>query len=414
MRLSNKLEVISKLLNNKLEVMSNNGRLLLSPKAGVVSIIAAFFLIAGLSACRPVHQFPEPKDPTEQPDDPNNPNNPDNPDDPDEPVLPPDYPDDPDLKVSIPLRLKYYPDFYLWEHNYDPVIGKIEEANPGLEIYPGHPGVSDKYSNIQESGFIETHVKVYLTTYRSYFVEDYTYLEEIKGDYDRDMTIDLYPEFSYEIGFWSHLRFDEFSNPFYDFSDFNRVSIINDNYAANTDYRDGFSGSINIITEKEYYEPIEIPMTRPMGKFELVTTDLSEFLDRETTRRNLPNRARADDYRVIFSFPMYYPSSYSLMDDRLENSSTGVRFETQMVVTGESEASLGFEYVMLNDNDDAAVQAKVDIYDTEGTHVAGSATLTIPMKRDHHTLLRGAFLRELGEGGIGIDPSFNGDHNVIW
>ena len=83
-----------------------------------------------------------------------------------------------------------------------------------------------------------------------------------------------------------------------------------------------------------------------------------------------------------------------------------------MTVTGQSEASLGFEYVMLNDNKDAAVQTRVDVYDLDGNQVAGSSTLTIPMRRDHHTLLRGAFLSMDGGGGVGIDPGFNGDHNV--
>ena len=151
-----------------------------------------------------------------------------------------------------------------------------------------------------------------------------------------------------------------------------------------------------------------------MGKFELVTTDLSEFLDRETEVRQLSRRASVEDYRVIIAFPMYYPNSYSARDDRLENATTGVSFETVMTVTGESEASLGFEYVLLNDIADGGVQARVDVYRLDGTHVAGSAMLTIPMRRDHHTLLRGAFLGTEGSGGVGIDPGFNGDHNVTW
>ena len=121
-----------------------------------------------------------------------------------------------------------------------------------------------------------------------------------------------------------------------------------------------------------------------------------------------------EDYRVVISFPGYYPSSYSAMDDYLENSSSGVAFATQMTVTGVGMASLGFDYVMLNNILSGGVQARVDVYRLDGTRVAGSKTIDIPMRRDYHTLLRGAFLSMEGSGGVGIDPGFNGDHNITW
>lgn len=323
-------------------------------------------------------------------------------------------PDEDVEKIAVPLRLVFDPDFYVWEHHYDPILGKVIEDNVGLDVFPEHPGTSWKYTNIPKTGFQKIHVKAYLSSNRSVIAADETFVRSVDGTLDTDVNIMLEPGVSYDIVAWSHLIPDADGAAFYDPSDFNRVSIIPDNYVGNTDLRDAFGGRVRAQIDETAEDATVVRMRRPMGKFELLTTDLSEFLDRETSRRGLPSRARADEYTVIISFPAYYPSSYSVIEDHLENSLGGVGFRTRMTVTGESEASLGFEYVLLNDISDSGVQTRVDIYDLQGTHVAGSSTITVPMSRDRHTLLRGAFLSTQGSGGVGIDPGFTGDHNVIW
>ena len=369
--------------------------------------VSLLLVVLTLAACD-VHQWPE-----LHPDNPDVPNYPDVPNNPDVPNGP-DDPIDPDIpKMTIPMRLEYETDFYLWEHKYDPLLGKVEEENPSLSLFPDYPGTSDKYDNTQPSGILQVYAKVYsASTSQCVSVQNYTF--NIDGTYDTDFELEIPNSGIYDIVVWTHIAEDEAAVPFYNPANFNQVHIITDNYKGNTDYRDGYRGKIRIDAATEINGRYIVLMNRPMGKFELITTDLSEFLDRETEARRLYTRARPEDYRVVISFPMYYPASYSAIDDRLENSYTGMSFETQMTVTGDSEASLGFEYVMLNNISDGAVQTQVNVYRLDGTRVAGSSMFTIPMRRDHHTLLRGAFLSTEGNGGVGIDPGFNGDHNITW
>lgn len=377
--------------------------------APVAAVVMMFAVAVSMCGCA-VHQWPEQK---EEP-------------------LPPTPDDD---KTEIALRLEYEPDLYLWEHKYDPVLGSVEETYPDSDIYPDYPGASLRYANVSAEGYVEVCVRAFPTAGASRSVAEHTFVMPADGvSYDTEFRMELPDVGAYDIVVWSHLLHEENGARYYDPSDFNRVSIISDNYSGNTDLRDGFRGRISVEAVKDEAEgdgdaggedgvgatkaakPVHtVLMRRPMGKFELVTTDLSEFLDRETVRRSLPTRARAEDYRVVISFPYYYPSSYSAMEDRLENSSAGVSFETRMTVTGVSEASLGFEYVMLNDTSESGVQTQVNVYDLDGNRVAGSAMFTVPMRRDNHTLLRGAFLSLEGNGGVGIDPGFNGDHNLpLW
>lgn len=361
----------------------------------IIMVLVGVFL----TACD-VHQWPEqhvnpPSGPTPDP----------NPD----PGPSPDIP-----KVTIPLRLEYETDFYVWEHKYDPVLGTIEEINPSLDIYPDYPGTSSKYTNVVPTGLVQTYVKVFPVSEPSRCVAEQTFTYEVNGSYDTDLELEIPENNLYNIIVWSQLLETSEALSFYDPSNFSQIHIVPDNYKGNTDYRDGYRGWLRVDATTAATTQNVIRMKRPMGKFELVTTDLSEFLDRETEVRHLSARASANDYRIVIAFPMYYPSSYSALDDRLENASTGVAFETRMMVTGDSEASLGFEYVMQGDNADGGVQTSVSVYRLDGTRVASSSVFTIPMRRNHHTLLRGAFLTMEGSGGVGIDPSFNGDHNITW
>lgn len=351
-------------------------------------IAALIIAMLTLTACD-VHQFPEQH-------------------------IQPEPPQPEQPKVTVPLRLQYQPDLYIWEHKYDPLLAKVEEIDPTLSIFPDYPGTSAKYTNIAPSGQVQVHIKAFPTSAPTRCVAEQTLTYDIDGTYDTSLNLELPAYATYNIIVWSQLLKHPDSPPFYDPTSFSQVHIIPDNYEGNTDYRDAFRGKATIDVTTTINGDNTIYMKRPMGKFELITTDLSEFLDRETETRRLPTRATVQDYRVTISFPGYYPSSYSAMNDYLENASTGIAFQTTMTVTGTSEASLGFEYVLLNDTPNGGVQTRIDVYRLDGTRVAGSATFTIPMRRDHHTTLRGAFLSMEGSGGVGIDPGFNGDHNITW
>lgn len=368
----------------------------------MLAALAAAVACLVLGACE-VHQFPEQQD-----------------------VYPPE-PGPDTVWVTVPLRLVYDLDVYLWPHRYDPLLASVEPDASADTPFPDRPGASDRYANLAAEGVIVTHVQALAAAGTARVVTSRTFTRTLDGTpYDTDsIALDVPAGGVYDLYVWSHLLADTAAAPFYDYTDFNRVHLVADSYDGNTDYRDAFRGTVRVEAPAPAeadtagsatgdVEPYVVGMKRPMGKFELITTDLSEFLERETVRRSLTVRADVGDYRVVISYPMYYPASYSAIEDRLENVYTGMQFSTRMTVTGDSEASLGFDYVLLNNVSDAGVQVVVNVYDLGGARVAGSATFTVPMRRDYHTRLRGAFLSTPGNGGVGIDPGFNGDHNVTW
>lgn len=321
----------------------------------------------------------------------------------------------PDLPEKLMLRLHYETDFWIWEHLYDPKQNEYPvELYPDADFDAAHPGTTEVYDNRQSSGLMDIRVRVYNRTNLSNCVAEYDFVREVSFGYDCEVELEL-DEGNYEIVVWSHLLESSGTQPFYAASDLRSIGLIDDNYAGSTDLRDGFRGrtGFEFSTETRERAVCEVEMRRPMAKFEFVTTDLSEFLDAETVRRSLPTRASAEDYEVVISYPFYYPNAYNAIVDDIASGS-GYRFSTSMSVTGESEASMGFDYVFINDIADGRVQVQVTVLDLYGQQVANSQIIMLPVRRDCHTVLRGAFLSMGASGGVGIDPDYEGDHNIVF
>lgn len=320
-------------------------------------------------------------------------------------------------KVPVRLHLRYYPDFWLWEHFYDPKTGEIVEAYKNAAVDEEHPGTTARYSGQCDHGTMRYLLRFYKPGKVESYTHEVSFTRNVNGGYDCD-TILYFDPGGYDVGAWSDLYENKGDELFYDPSNFLKICLQLDDYRACTDYRDSYRGIQQILVQPKdgtnEMQETYIDMRRPMAKFEFVTTDLSEFLERETDRRQLPTRAKAEDYIVKMVYAGYLPSAYSAIDDRLVDSSTGVSFTSSLTVTGESEASMGFDLVMINDIPNAAVSVQVQVYDIEGELVAASMVIPVPLRRNHHTLLRGAFLTVGGDGGIYIDPTYDGDYNIFF
>ena len=161
-------------------------------------------------------------------------------------------------------------------------------------------------------------------------------------------------------------------------------------------------------------DTLDVVMQRPLAKFEFVTNDVVEFIDKESTRiaskangnkaastDDTPTRAvNIEDYKVVFYYVGFMPHAYSMHTDKPVDSSTGVMFESTLKKLSESEASMGFDYVFVNGK--------------KGTQLSLTEPIEVPLKRSHHTILTGMFLMSEASGGVTINPDFDGDHNLIF
>lgn len=323
-----------------------------------------------------------------------------------------EWPETPEF-VKLHLRLNYETDMTEWEHLYD-----------GAEVI--EQGLGETYDNHRDYGKIRYIVRTYPVSEKMRTTSDYTqefvFTKDISEGYDHEVTLDVLPG-DYNVMVWSDLVQTSGESCFYDAANFAEI-MLQGEHKGNTDYRDAFRGTNSISLVADYIEQIpdtlDITMQRPLAKYEILSTDLKEFIDKEykylqmkaeTRGEELPTRVNTDDYKVTIYFSGYMPVAYNMNTDKPVDSKKNVMFESKLNVLSENDASLGFDYVFVN-NDKSAVTVQIGLYDKEGVQLALSNPVNVPLQRNHHTILKGSFLMQEASGGIIINPDFDGDYNV--
>ncbi len=318
-------------------------------------------------------------------------------------------------KVDVVLKLDYETDMTIWEWNYE--YGNLAEQ-----------GLADTYDNSRSSGQIRYVIRTYPITSKSRSMSDYTqefvFTKDIATGYDNEVTLSIIPG-EYELMVWSDLIQEDGLEHFYNTLNFDEIKLEGD-YKGNDDYRDAFRGKTQMEVVSDYVEKtpetISITMQRPLAKYEFYSDDLQEFIDEElqylskmaqTKGEEIPTRVNTADYKVIIFYPGYMPNTFNVRTDKPVDSTVGIQFESQINVTNENEASLGFDYVFVN-GAEAGVTVQIGLYaKDDNRQVALSNPITVPLIRSHHTVLRGSFLTQKASGGLVIDPSFDGNHNIV-
>ena len=330
-----------------------------------------------------------------------------------------EWPDTPE-SVKFHLRLNYETDMTEWHHLYDG--GNVLEQRYG-----------ETYDNHLNSGQIRYVVRAYPISEKQRtsqnVMQEFVYTKDIARGYDHEVTLDL-PEGNYNIMVWSDLVKFNTDTPFYDAANFALIKL-QGNHQANTDHRDAFRGtnSISLVADimERVPDTLDIAMQRPLAKFEFVTDDVLEFLDKEATRvASKANGGKAalddaaasrviniEDYKVVFYYVGFMPNTYSIYTDKPVDSALGVLFESTLKKISESEASVGFDYAMVN-GIKSSVTVKIGIYDKEDEQLSLSDPIEVPLQRNYHTIIRGMFLMSETSGGVIINPEFDGDHNLIF
>ena len=324
-----------------------------------------------------------------------------------------EWPDTPEF-VKLHLRLNYETDMTEWHHLYDGV-SVIEE------------GFGETYDNHQDYGKIRYIVRTYPVSEKQRTSQNYTqefvFTKDIAEGYDHEVTLEVLPG-NYNFMVWSDLVQTSGDSHFHNADNFAEITLQGE-HKGNTDHRDAFRGtnSISLVADIMEHTPdiLDITMQRPLAKYEFLTTDLKEFIDKEykylqkeaaTRGENPPTRVNTDDYKVVFYYSGYMPNAYNMNTDKPVDSKMGVLFESKIDILNENEASLGFDYVLVNGKQ-SAVTVQIGLYDKEDRQLALSTPINVPLQRNLHTLIKGSFLIEETSGGITINPDFDGEHNIV-
>lgn len=184
-------------------------------------------------------------------------------------------------------------------------------------------------------------------------------------------------------------------------------------YTGSTDYRDCLYGTAALDLRPYRNEwnakvQVEVDMVRPLAKYELVATDVQDFL-----RKTKKQRADDETYTITFSYGFYLPTVFNVLSGKPADSRTGITYTTPLSVPtdGQEECTIGTDFVFVN-GAESFVSLSMEIRDGGGKVVSRTTGLQVPYRRGHLTTVRARFLTNEMQGGVDIDDEFEGDIDI--
>lgn len=209
------------------------------------------------------------------------------------------------------------------------------------------------------------------------------------------------------------------SGVIYSLDDLSNINF-GDVYPGNTDAKESYEARFDLnVASDDWFSRNEVmqSLVSPMGCIEVISTDVEEFIKHEMTRlENDGAGTRVDlwqweDYYVLWKFDMYHPTRYNAYTGLPNKAETAVSFKADIVPQSETEASLGFDYIFVN-GQKSQVSLTLEVYDKKNTLLNVYSGIEVPIERGKTTIVRGEYLTNRKNPGVGIDPEFDGEINI--
>ena len=155
----------------------------------------------------------------------------------------------------------------------------------------------------------------------------------------------------------------------------------------------------------------EIQLERPLAKIELITTDVIKYLNKLEQMKSV-RPAGIEDFTVQLGYTGYFPTGFNVVSNRPNEAVTGIQFTSVPIIISNNEACLAFDYVLVNGTE-SSVTLEMVICNEKGQEVNWVSGVEVPVRRNRITTVRDAFLTREFAPGIGINPGFDGEINVV-
>ena len=226
---------------------------------------------------------------------------------------------------------------------------------------------------------------------------------------------------------------------YYITSDFGQIILASEeNHPGSNDFRDAFRGSVSAtVTSPTGYtgaiistidNSATVEMSRPLGKYEFVSTDVEAFLTRvlqtmqeqgllmtpfdDLTFEQILQNVNLEDFQVVFCYEQFMPCSFNMFTDKASGSWMRTTFNSNMQRTNDNEMLLGSDYVFVNETG-TTLDISVAVYNKQGEQMSLSRPVPVPIMRSKFTTVRGEFLTSKATGGVSINPGYDGpDFNI--
>lgn len=238
--------------------------------------------------------------------------------------------------------------------------------------------------------------------------------EEENGDGKISLPIHLkLHALDYTLAVWTdYVKAGTTDDLYYNTDNLQQVAC-RDPYTGSTPYRDCLYGTTPLDLRQYRDEwnakvQIKVDMVRPLAKYELIATDVKDFL-----RKTKKQRADDETFTITFSYGFYLPTVFNVLSGKPADSRTGIAYTTPLTVPtdGQEECTIGTDFVFVNGTE-SFVSLSMEIRDGGGDVISRTTGLEVPYRRGHLTTVRARFLTNEMQGGVDIDDDFDGNIDV--
>lgn len=278
--------------------------------------------------------------------------------------------------------------------------------------------------NVELPGTEQTIFTVPDTVMHRFIVEAYNRDREVVSRqvmYDRDLeattftlpvTMRLHAS-QYRIVVWSdYVSVAHPDNQLYYNAEILTPVINNGNYRGNAEAKDAFSGyaDVDLLPYADQWNArvdATVELSRPLGRYQIITTDVEAF-----RRRLAEGSVKGNTFTARIKYAGYLSVGYNCYDQVRKHSLNYMKYTTGVRVTGtDTELSLGFDYLFVAPEETLDVPVEIEIVN-ENSETVSRSLINLPVARDMNTIVRGRFLTSTADGGLNIDPGFDGDITV--
>ena len=250
---------------------------------------------------------------------------------------------------------------------------------------------------------------------------------DMDGHHVIDASFDLHAAKYHVVAWMDYVDDGSTDDKYYMIPSLSNIGIPEtESYIGDEDYKDTYVGNqeLDLTGYREgWNQTVEhtVMLERPMAKIEFITTDIdklaAEWAAQNRMKGTKTNDVLADQidvssWQVKVEYGGYFPSSFNAYTNKPNDAREGVSFMSTMTPLSSQEARFGSDYIFVNGSE-SAVSVNLTITDDQGKVLNEIQGIQVPIVRGKLTSVRDEFLTRSFTPGIGIDPDFDGEINIV-
>ena len=161
-----------------------------------------------------------------------------------------------------------------------------------------------------------------------------TVMETAEEDGDAKISLPIHLKLhalDYTLAVWTdYVKAGTTDDLYYDTDNLQQVACT-DPYTGSTPYRDCLYGTTpldlrNYRDEWNARVQVKVDMVRPLAKYELIATDVKDFL-----RKTKKQRADDETFTITFSYGFYLPTVFNVLSGKPADSRTGIAYTLSLI-----------------------------------------------------------------------------------